>query len=75
MGLGICIPQKNIVRELPANKDNYPFVVSTTTDELHYHITFGSDNEDFGYHSAKEWFEYLKAWRKELDEPVKVTVK
>lgn len=75
VGLGICIPQKNIVRELPANKDNYPFVVSTTTDELHYHITFGSDNEDFGYHSAKEWFEYLKAWRKELDEPVKVTVK
>ena len=75
VGLGICIPQKNIVKELPANRDNYPFVVSTATDELHYHITFGSDNEDFGYHSAKEWFEYLKAWRKELDEPVKVTVK
>ena len=75
VGLGICIPVKHVVSELPANKDNYPYVISTPTDELHYAITFGSDNEDFGYHSAKEWFEYLKTWRKELEAPVEVSVR
>ena len=75
VGLGICIPAKNIVRELPVNKDNYPYVVNTATDELHYFITFGSDNEDFGYHSAKEWFEYLKAWKKDLEAPLQVKIK
>ena len=75
VGLGICIPAKNIVSELPVNKDNYPYVVNTATDELHYFITFGSDNEDFGYHSAKEWFEYLKAWKKDLEAPLQVKVR
>ncbi len=70
VGLGICIPAANVVSELPANKDNYPYVIGNATDELHYNITFGSDNESFGYHSAKEWFEYLAGWKKELDEPV-----
>ena len=74
VGLGICIPRQYIVRELPANKDNYPYVVSTTTDELHYTITFGSDNEDFGYHTAKNWFEYLKAWKRELEAPLIIRI-
>lgn len=70
VGLGILIPAKNMVSELPANKDNYPFVIGNATDELHYNITFGSDNESFGYHSAKDWFEYLKEWKAELNNPV-----
>ncbi len=72
VGLGICIPAKNVVKELPANKDNYPYVIGNATDELHYNITFGSDNEEFGYHSAKEWFEYLKEWKEELNNAVEV---
>lgn len=72
VGLGIRIPAKNVVSELPADKDNYPYVIGNATDELHYNITFCSDNETFGYHSDKEWFEYLKAWKKELEEPVEI---
>ena len=72
VGLGICIPHKHIVQELPANKDNYPFVVAADGQELHYHITFGSDNETFGYHSAKDWFKYLEAWKRELMQPVTI---
>ncbi len=74
VGLGICIPAKNIVKELPADNDNYPFVVGNATDELHYNITFCSDNEDFGYHSAAEWFEYLKRWKDELCNPVEISL-
>ncbi len=73
VGLGICIPAANHVRELPANKDNYAFVVRPEGKTLHYNIVYGSDNESFGYHSAEEWFDFLKDWKKELANPVKVT--
>ena len=63
VGLGIWIPQQYIVSEEPANKDNYGFVVSTTNRHLCYKITYCSDNETFGYHSAKAWFDYLQQWK------------
>lgn len=73
VGLGICIPKQHIRQELKADKDNYGFVVATPTDCLRYAITFTSDKETFGYHSAKDWFEALKAWKREL-EPVRVNI-
>lgn len=73
VGLGICIPRHHVAEELPANNDNYPFVVTTANERLNYHITFGSDNETFGYHSSEQWFDYLKAWKRELESPVIVT--
>ena len=73
VGLGIFIPSQHIRQELKADKDNYGFVIGTTTDCLHYAITFTSDKETFGYHSAKDWFDALKAWKREL-EPVRVNI-
>lgn len=74
VGMAIYVPEKYVVKELPANTDNYPFVVgNAAADGLHYFINFCSDNETFGYHSAKDWFNYLKDWRKELDAPVEIT--
>ena len=70
VGLGIYIPQKHIRSEEPANKDNYAFVIGTDNKQLSYKVIYCSDNEDFGYHSAKEWFDFLKIWRKEVDEPI-----
>jgi len=76
VGLGIYIPQKHIVNEEPANKDNYAFVVKACRcGKLSYRITFASDNEDFGYHSDKEWYEFLKTWKKEIEQPVVVKIK
>ena len=73
VGLGICIPAHNVVQELPKDKRNYPFVVATDTDVLHYAIAFSSDNEDFGYHSADSWFAWLDEWKKRLNAQVKIT--
>lgn len=70
VGLGIYIPQEYIVSEEPANKDNYAFVISPKNNRLNYRITFASDNESFGFHSDKEWYEYLKEWRKEIEQPI-----
>lgn len=77
VGLGICIPSQNIVSELPANKDNYPYVVTPTSASLHYAITFASDNETFdnSHHTSQSFFDYLQQWKKELEDPVKITVK
>ncbi len=73
VGLGICLPSSNITKELPADKDNYPFVVNIPSDHLTYYITFASDNETFGMHSAKEWFAFLEEWKKGLG--VKVDIR
>lgn len=72
VGLGICIPRQHVRQELPKDKRNYPFVVATDTDELHYAIAFTSDNEDFGYHSAESWFAFLNEWKKRLEAEVVV---
>ena len=72
VGLGICIPMKYVRSEEPANKDNYAFVVGTTDDRLQYKVIYCSDNESFGYHSAKEWFEFLTEWKKEIEKPIEV---
>ena len=73
VGLGICIPKAFIQSEEPANKDNYAFVVKTATDHLNYKVIYCSDNETFGYHSPDEWFKFLKDWKKELQQPIKVS--
>ena len=74
VGLGICLPTANVEKELPANKDNYPYVVVVPDRSLTYHITFGSDNETFGMHSSKEWYAYLEEWKKLLESEKKVQV-
>ena len=72
VGLGICIPMKYVRSEEPANKDNYAFVVGTADNHLHYKVIYCSDNESFGYHSAKEWFAFLKEWKKAVEKPIRV---
>ena len=75
VGLGIRIPQRYVVNELPANKDNYGYVVATADNQLRYDIVFGSDNEDFGFHSAETWYAFLQTWKRELESPVLIDVK
>ena len=75
VGLAVLIPQQNVVSEEPANKDNYTYVLKVNGNRMSYKVTYTSANETFGYHSAKEWFDYLKAWCKEVEKPVVVTIK
>ena len=75
VGLAVYVPQKNIVSEEPANKDNYAFVLQVPGSSMHYKVNYTSANEQFGYHSADEWFDYLKAWKREIEQPVVVRMK
>ena len=74
VGLAVYVPRENIVSEQPANKDNYTYVLKVNGNRMAYKVTYTSANESFGYHSAKEWFNYLKQWKKEVEQPIKVTV-
>ena len=75
VGLAVWVPQKNIASEEPANKDNYTYVLKVDGNSMAYKVTYTSANETFGYHNAKEWFDYLKAWKREVERPVKVAIK
>ena len=76
VGLGVCVPTKYLINEMPATGGDLPLVFYSPYKHLTYHITFGSDNEDFGMHSAKEWFAYLKEWKKRLRlKPMEVVLK
>ena len=75
VGLAVYVPQQNIVSEEPANKDNYAFVLKVDGRKMTYKVACASANESFGYHTADAWFDYLKAWRNEIDHPVIVKTK
>lgn len=72
VGLAIYMPAKYRVKEMEANTDNYAYVVKADGNKIHYSLTYTSDNEDFGYHSAKTWFDFVKLWRKQLEAPIEV---
>ena len=75
VGLAVLVPQKNIVSEEPANKDNYAYVLKVDGNRMAYKVTYTSANEEFGYHSAREWFDYLTAWKREVEKPVTISIK
>lgn len=75
VGLAAYIPTQYIVGE-EKDKVNYLYQVSMPgKTSMRYYITFTSMKECYGYKSAEQWFEYVTAWRKELDSPCVVIIK
>lgn len=75
VGMGIYVPRDYRDRALPADNDNYGYVVKPVDGRITYHLAYTSDNETFGYHNAADWTTWLQAWRKQIDKPAIVTVK
>ena len=79
VGLAILLDPKNIEREVEAEKGtqggNYVFVVKMPSRHMRYRVAYTSANERFGFASSEAWFDWLKAWKHEIEKPVKVTVK
>jgi len=74
VGLGIYVPTTYIRQEIPATPDNYAFLIQIFNQQMRYYITYTSDNETFGFHNAKDWFKYLREWKKELETPITTNV-
>jgi len=62
VGLAVSIPRANILKEIHTQYDD-GYLVSIPDGHLVYHISFCSDKEEQGYHSADQWFSALKAWK------------
>ena len=82
VGLAVCVPKKyyagdsyftNGKETLPDQA--YVALLETKGDNLHYWFTATCDMETFGFKDSKAWFKYLKEWKKEVSEPVKVSIK
>lgn len=72
VGLGIYVPQNAFVSEQPANKDDYTLVVKPEGNRLSYKLAYTSANEDFGFADRKAWFQWLKDWKKAVENPVEI---
>ena len=75
VGLGVYVPEQFRESEIASTKENYGFVVKPTDGNIIFHLAFASDKEDFGFHSANEWFNFLKTWKREIESPLKVVRK
>ena len=75
VGLAVNVPEKYIISEPANQKDQFLYTLGMKgSDRLTYNMAFTCDKETFGFKDAKEWFAWMKQWKKELDNPVKVTV-
>lgn len=75
VGLGIYVPAAALAKEMPADKDCYTMVVRPTKNHLAYKLAYTSANETYGFKDSKEWYEWLKDWKKRNEAPVTVEVK
>lgn len=73
VGLGIYVPAATLVKEMPANQDDYTLVVKPTGKKLSYKVAYTSANEDFGFKGEKEWYQWLKDWKKSVEQPLVIT--
>lgn len=70
VGLGIYVPAQMLAKQMPANKDCYTQVVRPIGNRLSYKLAYTSANETYGPKGEKEWYEWLKCWKKQIEQPI-----
>lgn len=70
VGLGIYVPSQMLAKQMPANKDCYTQVVRPVGNKLSYKLAYTSANETYGPKGEKEWYEWLKCWKKQIEQPI-----
>lgn len=74
VGLGIYVPAAYFVNQQSANKDDYTQVVKPVGKSLKYKLAYTSANETYGFKGEKEWYEWLKDWKKLQEKPVEIQI-
>lgn len=74
VGLGIYVPEASLVSQQPATKDDYTQVVKSIGKKLSYKLAYTSADETFGFKGEKEWYQWLKDWKKSIESPVAVKI-
>lgn len=74
VGLGIYVPQAHFDSQQPANKDDYTQVVKPVGKLLSYKLAYTSKNETYGFKGEKEWYAWLRDWKAQVEQPLKIEV-
>lgn len=75
LGLGIYTPAPYLVKTLEDDVNYLTLVSPDKNGKIKYSITAAALRDETSPRSDKDWFAYLKQWRRLLANPVKVTVK
>lgn len=75
LGLGIYVPAPYLVKTLEDDVNYLTLVSPDKNGKIKYSITAAALRDETSPRSDKDWFAYLKQWRRLLANPVKVTVK
>ena len=70
VGLGIYVPMVHLAKQMPANKDCYTQVVKPLGGKLSYKLAYTSANETYGFKNEKDWYQWLKCWKKQIEQPI-----
>lgn len=74
LGLGISVCEPYLAKTLEDDVNYLTLLTPDTKGKIRYTITAAALRDETSPRSSKEWFAYLKKWRRGLDAPVKVTV-
>ena len=74
LGLGISVREPYLAKTLEDDVNYLTLLTPDTKGKIRYTITAAALRDETSPRSSKEWFAYLKKWRRGLDAPVKVTV-
>lgn len=75
IGIATYVPSQYIKGQADTPDDFMYVVGAPGCRSLTYHTMFTSRKETFGPEDSQHWFDSLPAWREEIENPVKVTVK
>lgn len=74
VGLAVYVPV-SYIKYTKESGLNYLFILNASgQNEIYYYVSFCADKEQNGYHNAKDWFESLKYWKSNLDNPISVKI-
>ena len=68
------LPRRKGILRIPATMTSSVCIPSASGKKLSYKLAYTSANETYGFKGEKEWYQWLKEWKKQIEEPVKVSV-
>ncbi|MDP4203153.1 MAG: DUF4861 family protein, partial [Bacteroidota bacterium] len=71
VGLAVSVPLATLKE---STQDNDNLLLLLEGRDFTYHITSAWEQEEGGFKQSKSFFDYVKKWNQELQNPVKVTV-
>lgn len=74
VGIGVCVDKANL-RKVQEDDLNYLCLLRQREGHIRYHLAVAAlMQKEGGFHSGREWFQWLHQWQRELQTPCIVSV-